>query len=211
MSDPGVPTDETARRALALIRSFSSGTLLCDGAPEATRFVFDGRTGRVVLALDPRLASSEELVLCLPDDSFETKARVLLVPERIDEHDPALDMYLAYHARAATGVALSAAIESVKLEDSTVVDGAQLTVPNPLMPALGRLCRALNADRGSLRRACERVVGVSPEDPLAVGVDPLGVDVRARFGTVRLAFDPAAPTEDDATARIREMLGGGRA
>jgi len=211
MNNPGVPTDETTRATLALIRSFTSGTILCDGTPEPVRFVFDGRTGRVVLALDPVWAGCEEFVLCLPDDSFDTKARLLLVPERLDEHDPALDMYLAYHGRGATGVCLSAAIESAKLGDSTVVDGAALTVANPLMPALGRLCRALNEDRGALRRACGRAAGVSPEDPLAVGIDPFGVDVRARFGTVRLAFGVPVADVDEAEARVRALIGGGGA
>lgn len=182
--------------------------MLCDGVPEPVRFVFDGASGRVVFALDPRLAQADELVLCVPDDSFETAARLLLAPEPMDEHHEALDTYLAYHAKPATGVTLSAAIESCKLEDGAVVDGSGLTVANPLHGARGRLCRALNADRVALRRAVERFAGVSPGEPLAVGVDPFGVDVRARFGVVRLAFDPPAESEEEAGARSRTLLGG---
>jgi hypothetical protein len=51
-----------------------------------------------------------------------------------------------------------------------------------------------------------RRVGVEIGDPMAVGVDPGGFDVRARFGIVRVPFDRSAPTAQDAAAMIETIL-----
>jgi hypothetical protein len=51
------------------------------------------------------------------------------------------------------------------------------------------LCIQLNGDIAEIVSACKQIANVEVETPVVVGVDQLGVDVRARFGIVRLESD----------------------
>ena len=206
MADNVFPSDPDLLAVLASLRSFTTGTVLCDGVPEPARFVHDPRDGRIVLPLDPRLSSCEAIVVCLPDDSFETSMRVLLHTRRLPEHDLGEDVYLAYHGEAPSGVVLHGAIDSVKLDDSRVIEGELVMLANPLWSETPSLCKALNASRDRLRDAVNRRTSVEVDSPIAVGVDPFGVDVRARFGVVRVPFDAAVTGPDDARRAIEQML-----
>jgi hypothetical protein len=89
-------------------------------------------------------------------------------------------------------------IESVKCV-GFVVDGADLNTINTLHADETALCRELNADPARLAAMCLRETRTSVADPVAVGVDPFGIAVRARFGVVRVEF--AAEAMDAAAAR----------
>ncbi|GJM18547.1 MAG: hypothetical protein DHS20C14_07600 [Phycisphaeraceae bacterium] len=205
---PGIPDNRTTREALACLRGHTTGTVLVDGSPRGVRFVFDRADGSVVMAMDPRDTDAAEHVLCVPDDSFDTHARALLACSRIDEHDPAVDLFAAYHGPERSAAWVRGVIAFAKLASGDVVDGDDLAWANPLAGAQTALCRALNADPGRLRGACERAAGVAPEDPFAVGVDPFGVDVRARFGVVRVAFSAAMGDAAAAQGAIETLLAG---
>lgn len=205
----GVPDDPDARQALALLRSFSAGTLLVDDSPRPVRYIVEPRQGRIILPMEPRDLDAAEWILCLPEDSYETRARVSLDPEPLGEHDEAVDRFCAYHGHlSGSGLWARAGVAFVKLDHGPVVDGDDLMLPNPLLGEQTALCRALNADPDRLREACLRTRGVSPEDPMGVGVDPLGLDVRARFGVLRIEFAVEAHDAVSARARIADWLGG---
>ena len=74
------------------------------------------------------------------------------------------------------------------------IDGEDLQRENLLKEEESSLCKQLNSARDSLSRACRRVAGVEVESPVLVGVDSLGLDVRARFGIVRV--EPDSPFEN---------------
>ncbi|MBC8523498.1 hypothetical protein H8D29_06180 [PVC group bacterium] len=74
------------------------------------------------------------------------------------------------------------------------IDGEGLRRNNLLTDEEASICKTVNNDRGSLSEACRRVIGIHIESPVLVGVDSLGLDVRARFGIVRL--EPDVPFEN---------------
>ena len=200
------PDAADARRALRLLRAHTAGTLLADGVPMPTRFVLDRRTGELILVIEPDLADAAEFVFALPDDSFDAAARlaidIALTPER---DDAGTDRHRAYHLDVQRGRWATGRIAFAKLATGGVVDGGELMRPNPLADAEPALCRALNADRDRLRDATELITGVRIADPVGVGVDPDGFDVRASAGVVRVAF-PAACDGPDEAARVLDVL-----
>jgi hypothetical protein len=146
-----------------------------------------------------------EAVLFTPEESDQA-LQLLLLPRPTDpDTDEACDRWKAYHGTPAYPRWASCGIESARLGDD-VVEGEALMVPNPLRAAEPALCKRLNADRARLTRLCHRATGVEIPGPLAVGVDPDGVDVKARFGIVRVLFGAPAPTGEAAGAAIDALL-----
>ncbi len=192
--------DEAART----LRRHARCVALADSTPIQCRFVIDGHTGELVIGAEPAVLDASELVLCLPDDTFDAEA-TLLVEHRPADEDRWTDRHLAYHPDARPARWARARVDAIKLRSGEVVDGERLGLVNPLADVEPELCKRLNADPDALRALCGLMAGVEPEAPVGVGVDRLGVDVRARFGIVRI--DLPAPCEDpDEARRVIEAL-----
>ncbi len=198
-------TDHAA--AIRTLRAHRQGVLVAGGVASPLRFVTDNATGRVVFPTNPNIFEDEEAVLFTPEESIEA-LQLLLLPRPTDpDTDEACDRWKAYHGTPEYPRWASCGIESGRL-GGDVVDGEALMVPNPLRAAEPALCKRLNTDRARLTRLCRRATGVEIPAPLAVGVDPDGLDVKARFGIVRVPFAaPApAPTGEAAGAAIDALL-----
>lgn len=201
---PDAPAD-----AARVVRRHTRGVALADGVPFDCRFVVDGTSGELVLGAEQGVLDAGELVLCLPDESFDADA-TLLVHHRPADEDRWTDRHLAYHPDARPPRWARAAVDSVKLRSGAVVAGDRLGLPNPLIGAEPSLCKRLNADRAALRTLCRLLAGVEPEDPVAVGVDRLGIDVRARFGVVRVELPAPCDDADEAARVVDALIGGAR-
>ncbi len=191
--------------AVRVLRSHREGVLICDGAVSALRFVIDNRTGRIVFPCSALPFEAEECVLFIPEESDDA-LQLLLVPRPADpDTDEGCDRWRAYHGTPEFPRWASCAIESGRIGDD-VVEGEALTVANALRAAEPSLCRSLNADPARLTRLCTRLAGIEVPSPLCVGVDADGVDVRARFGIVRLPFPSPAHSAEEARATIEALL-----
>src|SRR5262249_55929226 len=156
---------------------------------------------------------ADEHVLFVPEER-DGAAQLMLVLAAIDrDRGPiaaACDHWEAYHGRTPLRTWAAAGIVAAKW-GGQVVDGDELMRPDPLAPHLAGLCRSANADPSSLTEACRRHARVAVVDPVAVGADSGGIDVRAAFGVVRLEFDEAARTPEAAQRAIDRLLEGGGA
>lgn len=200
-------SDDDAIRAL---RSHREGVLACDGVIAAVRFVLDNATGRVVFPSSQLVFEAEERVLFVPQEADDA-LQLLLTPGPADpDRDEACDRWKAYHGTPDHPRWASCAIESGRLEGA-VVDGEVLMTPNALAPVEPGICKRLNADRALLTRLAARFAGVEIPEPLCVGVDPGGLDIRARFGIVRVPFSAETPTPDRAAAEIDRLVRGAQA
>ncbi|MHC4991692.1 MAG: DUF2470 domain-containing protein, partial [Planctomycetota bacterium] len=86
--------------------------------------------------------------------------------------------------------------------EAWVVDGAGLRRKNPLAADEPRLCRQINqGPREDLGRVCKHFGEADAKEPLVVGVDPLGFDVRRRFDVARVPA-PAAMENADAVESV---------
>lgn len=203
-------TAEPPSPLLKALRSHREGVLLLAGTSTRVRFVLDGRTGAVVMPLPATLLlapgpEAEDPVLMAPDESEEALQLLVRIEELGPNREDVTDRWQAYHGPPRFPRWGSLAIESGKL-GAEVADGAELMLPNPLLAAEPGLCRKLNADRALLAAVCRRRAAIAPADPVAVGVDPGGVDVRARFGIVRVEFDHEAATPEAAAAAVESLL-----
>ncbi|MEL7472654.1 MAG: hypothetical protein AAGK04_04990 [Planctomycetota bacterium] len=193
----------------AELRRWRVGVLQADEQLESVHFVAAPTDGRLLLPVSRDAAEAHELVLWIPEESFDAM-QGLLEPRVIGEDDwtPALegarDRYLAYHGRADTVYWMLCGADSFKWRDE-VIPGVDILTPNAIGSVEGGLLKRLNAS-GHVAALARRFAGATVSEPVAVGVDELGIDIRSRVGVLRVRFDQPT-TEADAGALIDAMLG----
>jgi hypothetical protein len=88
-----------------------------------------------------------------------------------------------------------------------VVDGEALRRTNPLADDEARLCRQVNqGSRDDLRRVCRHFSLADVEEPLVVGVDSLGFDVRRRFDVARVPAPTPIGTAESFERTFEQMI-----
>lgn len=212
-ADLPAPDLPSPHSALNHLRRNREGVLLADGLAERIRFVICGRRGHIVFPTHPACIHASEIVLFIPeeDPAGEPELQLLLAPGEVDALcDENCDRWKAYHGDPLHTHWACCEIESARF-DGEVIDEAPLMQPNPLVDAERKLCKDLNADRPRLAEICLARTGVAPREPVAVGLDPGGIDVRARFGIIRVPFEHEASTPEDATQMIHALLQSQRA
>ncbi len=157
------------------------------------RFIVEPATGQLLLPVEPGMArAGEEMLLWAPsEDAWDVQiallARVVDRPESVE----GVDRWQAYHAGSGSAALMTwvrGEVEGIKARDQ--VFGADECVSiNTLGRAEYALIKSINSDREALARGIKRSLGVAgSSDMLCVGVDPHGIDVRARFGILRVEF-----------------------
>lgn len=210
--DPSQPT-EVRTAGLRAVRRYHEGSLAFHERRAEVRFVVEAGTGRLVMPVEPTLArgDGEEMTLWMPAESG-WDVHAALVTSLIDRPEAceAVDRWAAYHGRTSLTAWARCRVEGLKSRDH-VWDGESVEAPNPLGRAEYALIRRVNADLPGLVLACKRHAAAALADPLCVGVDPFGIDVRARFGIIRLEFPPGieARTPSQAETQVDHLLGRG--
>ena len=83
------------------------------------------------------------------------------------------------------------------------IDGEGLCRKNPLAGEEHSICKHLNTQYGdAVRAACLAKTNVDVTNPVIVGVDPLGIDVRAPFGIVRIPSQTPFESSDDVVSFV---------
>ena len=187
---------DDAEDAVRTLRRYHEGVLALAERRAETRFIIDGapRHPELILPVEPAFAAADDLLLTVPDEpSWVWQATLTPSPIARPEIEEAVDRWSAYHGRCPPRtVWVRASLDGLKLQgllgEHPVWRGVDLSTHNLVRDVEPRFIRRLNADRALLTRACKNHGPVDVPEPLAVGVDPLGIDVRARFGIVRLEF-----------------------
>lgn len=204
-----------ADRLLRALRGHCTATLLIQEDHGLTRgaecrYIIDGASGRLVLPADTLDLHAGEGVLCVPREHAGALQLTVDMADATD--DPAtghaIDRWTAYHQapRRSRPRWVAASVLSARLGPD-VAGGEELRLVNPLHgTAEHALCRLANADPSRLGAMVRARVGAAPALPRAVGVDPLGVDVRCDFAVARVAFDRPALDEPAARAALSSML-----
>jgi hypothetical protein len=196
-SHPHPPLD-----ALHFLRRHVSGVLVADDAIYPRRFVLDPSSGLPVLALPLGVEEAESIVLHVPDEG-EPSLQLLAELRWLDPHAPAdgaaSDRFLIYHGKGEDSRLATLSIVDAKWTIGVAL-AEDVAVPNPVAGDEPRLCKQLNADRARLAALVLEHAGRDVAEPLAVGVDPDGMDVRTRTGLVRVEFiERATPAAVRAT------------
>lgn len=199
------PNDSTLLRASHLLRSAWSATLLYDQSPFETKCMLDPRDGVYIVSIVEDALDATDLVLASPRDSFDSRIRISITldPDTTEEQR---DRFTAYHLPATKPLLARGSFEFAKIDSGEVVTSEDCSLRNPLINEMGSLCKVLNSNRDLLAKVCKESSGVEHESPLAVGVDHIGIDVRARFGLVRIVLPEPIEKPDDAHDCIERLL-----
>ena len=193
-------------QALSHLRANREALLVADGTAFRLLQVLDA--GRIVFPAAGAVLEAEDLTMFVPEEDPREgpELQLQLAAALLDDGDAACDRWRIYHGEPEENRWAAARVEGVRF-DGQVEDAEALNEANPLAGSEPRLCKRLNTYRGTLGLLCRVVTGIVVADPVAVGVDPEGIDIRARFGIVRLPFREAG----DAEKMIEQMLSGGKA
>ena len=198
---------QAIERAKRLLYGHTTGTLMIDSTPNDIEYIVDPRTGSLVLTAQEDMLNGDDVVLVVPEDRFDSPLRLSLeLSTEIDEEP--CDRFIAYHLHQPRPIWICGRIHFAKLDSGSVVSDDELEVPNPLVDALPGLCKKLNADRKALHDVCLLLTRADIKEPVAVGVDPIGFDVRSRFGVVRVEFPGVVENAMQAEDVIAALLGG---
>ncbi|VAX40267.1 hypothetical protein MNBD_PLANCTO03-780, partial [hydrothermal vent metagenome] len=194
---PTTPAD-----AVCALRAAAEGHLTIDEQPpRRVRYVFDRRRGGLVFPMPAEAAGAGEGQLLVPDEHDPVVAALLSL-DIVTELDGAVEIrFEIYHGRAHEAAWAIATIEALRYHGEPF-DSEELVLTDEILEHEPGLCRELNTDPEALRAACANLAGAEVEEPVAVGVDPDGIDIRARFGIVRLGFVERAETIE----RVREQI-----
>jgi len=194
--DPG-PAPDVVDRAMRMLRDAYRGTIQFDEHFIPLKYVIDPARGALIAPVMVAMLTAEETILFVPVESADA-LQILVSLEPIDDSHAMADRWRIYHGEPDDVRWATLYLDMAKLA-GVVIDGDALMTPNPFAHAEPALCKDANQNPAALRAAASRRAGMDIESPLCVGVDPAGMDLRARFDIVHLWFD--APAYDEAAAR----------
>jgi hypothetical protein len=195
--------EDLLEEARAFLRGHTQGVLRFDEHTEHVRIVI-GPQGRIIAPAMVAMLRSVDTVLFLPeesDEAMQVMVTIIQFDER-GEHGHLADRWRIYHGEPPDVQWAFLDIDAAKFHGH-VIDGYALMEPNPLSGDEASFCRQVNQERKeSLKRACATIAKVDVEEPVMVGADPYGIDVRGRFDVIRLPFPERAETKDAAQKEL---------
>jgi hypothetical protein len=201
-----VSHDDMLREMRRRLWGARSGVLLANDHALEVRVVIDPARGEPVFAARPAVVEAESVTLFTPDEG-EGALQLLGEPGRVAGGHALTARWEAYYGTGEVGAWYRLQVEGVRLRGD-VAEGVEVVAPSAVAGVERELCKALNADTPALARAVFVRAGERVTNPAALGLDPWGIDVRGKFGVIRLEFDEEARTEDDARRLVAALLAG---
>jgi len=193
--------------ALAFLRANPHGELRCDGALQKIKFVFAG-DGSLAAPTARGTLEAVDTVLFVPDYRDEAmEVQCALSPLQAAGADAAVrDRWRIYFGEPTEPIWAKLVPQAAR-HQGLIIDGEALMQPSALAADKPALCNDVNRLHvDDLRRVVARATRVHIEQPIMVGIDSGGVDVRARFGIIRLAFSRPIATAAEARAALERLF-----
>ena len=187
---------ETAiENAYALLRSWTQGLFRFDDHVQNLKYVI-APNGQLIAPVMVAALQTSDTALYIPDDESPA-LQLLLGLEPFEDRGEAgalADRWRIHHGEEEDINWVMMEIDMARFS-GLVIDGEALVRTNLFAEVEAQLCRSIN-DLGddAMRRICQARLDLDVEQPRAVAIDPLGLDIRARFDIVRLPF--GTPIED---------------
>ncbi len=198
---------QAAEEAYRFLRRHTTGDLRFDERFRLLRYVI-GPDGRLVAPVMLAMLEASETVLFVPEDIDNAMELLVSLTEFDPEgQDGALtDRWRIYHGDPEDIYWAFIHVDAARYEGQ-VVDGEGLIQVNPLADEEARLCRQINENhRPELRQVCRVIAQAEVENPMLVGVDQLGFDVRRRFDVLRVDAPQPMTTAADAELVLGQMI-----
>jgi len=196
-------THDPVDNAYEMLRRHTTGEIQFGEHLRAIRYVIT-HDGRLVAPVMVAMVQTVDVVLFVPDAAEDSLALMVSLEQFDDdaEHGALIDRWQIYHGDPEDVRWAFLDIDAAKLE-GLVIDGEALIRTNPLASDESRICRHMNEDhRDDLRILCRHYAQVDVNEPVMVGVDPLGIDVRGRFDVHRIVAPEPMPNADG----VRQVL-----
>ena len=190
----------------AFLRGHSTGDLRFEEHLRPVRYVFapDGRLAAPVMVA---MLQAVDTVLFVPECA-EGAMEVQVTLEAFDERGPQgglADRWSIYHGDPDDVRWALMGIDAARFEGE-VIDGEALIQPNPLAADEPRLCREMNQNHSDdLRNLCLHYSEVGVKQPVMVGIDRFGIDVRGTFDVIRVPAIKRMDTAEDAARILAAM------
>lgn len=201
--------DSAVMLALRTLRCNFQGELRCDERQQRVKYIVGPDTGQLIVPADADMLEALDTVLFIPEERDGAMELLLtLAPlTQLADHEALADRWRTYHGEPETPSWAACSIDAAR-HDGFVIDGEAMMQPNPLAAAEPKLCKMLNtAGRDVLAAIVAKKSHRTLEAPLAVGVDSLGIDVRARFEIVRIpAPQQQFQSAEDAERTIAQWI-----
>ena len=195
MTRPFDDSETCIETAYALLRSWTRGLFRFDEHVQSLRFVI-ASDGRLIAPVMVAALQTTDTALYIPDDDSPALELLVSLDPFEDEGEGAAlaDRWRIHHGPEEDINWTAMDIDMARFS-GMVIDGEAIVRANTFAPDEAMLCRSINQlGEHALRRICSARLSVDVEEPVAVAVDPLGIDVRARFDILRLPF--GTPIED---------------
>ena len=199
--DPGrefEASQEAFDAAYRFLKSNSVADLRFDEHIMPLRYVFapDGRLAAPVMVA---MLQSFDTVLFVPeasDDSMEIMVGLEQFDEDSSEGGALADRWRIYHGEPDDVRWALMSIDCARY-GGLIHDGEALMRTNPLAEHEATICRTFNSEKkNELTRLCTQLKDVDVPDPVCVGADDMGIDIRARFGILRISLDAPATSPE---------------
>ena len=204
LPEEALPAD--MENVMRMYRGNFAGVLAFDENVRPLRYVMTD-DGHLIAPVMVAVLSSLNTVLFTPEED-EDALQVLVTPEELGGMDycsAETDRWRVYHGEPKDVRWARLWVESLKL-GPVVFDGETIALPNPFTEHEPRLCRVMNDRRDDLRKLAKNMVGVEIPEPVMVGTDPWGINIRARFGVVRVNFPAKLESADEFLPAVENML-----
>ncbi|MFK7962231.1 MAG: hypothetical protein AB8G96_17100 [Phycisphaerales bacterium] len=205
-------SNEPVDAAYARLRDHTNADIRFDEHLRSVQYVIDPEDGALIVPVMVAMLQTMDTVMFVPQCSLDALELGVTLVE-LDENGPggaACDRWRIHHGEPPDVRWARVLLDAGRYAEH-VIDGEALMRPNPLAAAEPALCRQVNGGRlDDLRTACERMTGVHIPEPRLVAVDPRGLDIRARFGVLRVPLPGGLVADDPASAEaaIERVLGG---
>lgn len=201
-------TDPMVEQAYAALRSHYGGDLRFDDHLRPVQYVM-APDGALIAPVMAAMLSGFNMVLFIPDNSDDAlQLQISIEPFKEDtaEGGALADRWRIYHGEPVDVFWGRLNIDAAKFQ-GYVIDGEALMRPNPLTEHAPRICRSLNSSqRDAVKSLCEQFARTDVAQPVVVGIDPLGIDVRRKFDVIRVPFHEPQPSADAALAELAKMM-----
>lgn len=197
----------TVESAYARLHSQYRGDLRFDEHLRPVRYVIVP-DGTLIISAMAAMLTGFNMVLFVPehvDGALQLQVTLEPFDEESSEGGGFADRWRIYHGEPEDVYWGKLYIDAARY-DEFVVDGDALMRVDPLEKDLARLCKLINAEhRDDVRLLCERIAKTDVAEPVVVGIDSYGFDVRRRFDVVRVSFDSPQESGDGAMNELKRM------
>jgi len=174
-------------QALKMLHSWTTGVLRFDENVRPVRYVI-APDGRLVMPAMVAMLSTLDTALHIPDEDPDG-LQVLVELHELDPDGPEgnlTDRWRIYHGEPEDLQWAVLDIDFARFREASI-DGEALVVANTLAGAEPKLCALVNGHHAeALRTLVMENLQITASQPLLVGIDPAGLDVRVDHGVVRL-------------------------